>query len=93
MEFDYELTKFHIFKKPIENHALSSIDTANFALQVPPTSEAAIKAEQRKKTSFHKSNFKVKPNGGGNLTTKKNFKERLKYQHKSNSEGTSYYST
>ena len=36
MEFDGELTKFDIFKNPIENHALSSINIENFVLQVPP---------------------------------------------------------
>ena len=62
MEFDGILTKFNTFKNPIENHALSSINTANFVLQVPPMSEIAIKAEQRKKILFHKSNAKEKSN-------------------------------
>ena len=32
MKFDGKLTEFDIFKKPIKNHALSSINTANFVL-------------------------------------------------------------
>ena len=51
MEFDGEPTRFEMFKNPIENHALSSANTENFVLQVPP--------DERKKKS--------KLNGGGNL--------------------------
>ena len=94
MEFDGELTEFDIFKKPIENHALSPINTVNFVLQVPPISEVAIKAdEQRKKTSFHKSNIKAKLKGGRNLTTEKKLKGRKIYKLKSIIKGTSYFST
>ena len=91
MEFDGELTKFDIFS--IKNQALSPINTVNMVLQVPPMSEVAIKAEQRKKTSFYKSIFKEKSNGGRSLTTEKNFKGRKVYKLKSNFERTSYFST
>ena len=43
MEFDGELTRFEMFKNPIENYALSYANTENFVLQVPP--------EERKKKS------------------------------------------
>ena len=94
MEFDGELTKFDIFKKPIENHALSLVNMVNFVLQVPPRPEVAIKAnEQKKKTSFHKSNIKAKLKGGRNLTTEKTLKGRKIYKLRSNFEGTSYFPT
>ena len=56
MEFDGELTRFDIFKNPIENHALSSANIENFVLQVPP--------DEKKKKS--------KLNGGRNLMIEKN---------------------
>ena len=91
MEFDGELTEFDIFKKPIKNHALSPVNIVNFVLQVPSISEVAIKAdEQRKKTLFHKPNFKAKSNGGRSLTTEKKLKERKVYKLKSNLERTNY---
>ena len=93
MEFDGKLTKFDIFKKPIENHALSPINIANFILQVPPISDDVIKAEQRKKTSFHKSNIKEKLKEGRRLTIEKKFKGRKVYKLKSNFERTSYFPT
>ena len=94
MEFDGELTKIDIFKRPIENHALSPINTANFILQVPPISKVAIKADERKKkTLFHKPNIKAKLKEGRSLTTEKKFKGRKIYKPKSNVEGTSYFPT
>ena len=93
MEFDEELTRFEMFKNPIENHALSPINTVNFALQVPPISEVVIKAdEQRKKTSFHKSNIKAKLKGGS-LAIEKKLEGRKIYKLKSIVEGTSYFPT
>ena len=67
MKFDGELTRFDIFKNPIENHALSSANTENFVLQVPP--------DERKKKS--------KLIGGRNLMIEKNFKERKVHKIKS----------
>ena len=90
MEFDGELTKFDIFKKPIKNHALLSTNVANFVLQIPPMSEVAIKAEQRKKTLFYKPNLKAKLNGGRSLTTEKKFKERKICKLKSKFKRTNY---
>ena len=60
---------------------------------VPPMPEVAIKAEQRKKTSFHKSNIKAKLKGGRSLTTEKKLKGRKVYKLKSNFERTSYFPT
>ena len=93
MEFDGELTEFDIFKKPIENHALSSINTVNFVLQIPSISEATIKAEQRKKTSFHKPNAKAKLIEGRSLAIEKKLEERKIYKLKSKFKGTSYFPT
>ena len=76
MEFDGELTRFEMFKNPIENYALSSVNTVNYVLQIPSISKIAIKAEQRKKTLFHKSNFKEKSNEGRSLTIEKKLKEK-----------------
>ena len=56
MEFDGELTRFEMFKNPIENYALSSANTENFVLQVP--------LDERKKKSQVK--------GGRNLMIEKN---------------------
>ena len=76
MEFDGELTEFDIFKKSIKNHALSSVNMVNFVLQIPPMPDDAIKAEQRKKTSFYKPITKAKLNGGRSLTIEKKLKGR-----------------
>ena len=46
MEFDGELTRFDMFKNPIENHALSSANIENFVLQVPPEERKKKKLEQ-----------------------------------------------
>ena len=67
MEFDGELTRFDIFKNPIENYALSSANTENFVFQVPP--------DERKKKS--------KLNTGRNLIIEKNFKGRKVHKIKS----------
>ena len=94
MEFDGELTEFDIFKNPIENHALSPINMVNFALQVPPMPEVAIKADERKKkTSFHKPNIKAKLNGGGSLTIERKLKGRKIYKCKSIVKGINYFPT
>ena len=47
IEFDGELTKFDIFKYPIENQALSPINMVNVVLQVPPMSKVTIKADEK----------------------------------------------
>ena len=67
MEFDGELTRFEMFKNPIENYALSSANTKNFVLQVP--------LDERKKKS--------KLIGGRNLMIEKNFKGRKVHKVKS----------
>ena len=67
MEFDGELTKFDMFKNPIENHALLFANTENFVLQVP--------LDERKKKS--------KLIGGRNLMIEKNFKGRKVHKVKS----------